>query len=63
MFLDIIHRPAFYLNHCLVYMSKHNVSETGFCLLLQVKPTQFGSIDRASHYLYRSKYKQELLFR
>jgi hypothetical protein len=29
MFLDIIHRP--------VYISKHNVSETGFCLRLQVK--------------------------
>jgi hypothetical protein len=28
MFLDIIHRP--------VYISKHNVSETGFCLRLQV---------------------------
>jgi hypothetical protein len=30
--LDIIDRPAFYL--------KHNVSDTGFCLRLQVKPTQ-----------------------
>jgi hypothetical protein len=29
MFLDIIHRPFFYL--------KHSVSETGFCLRLQVK--------------------------
>jgi hypothetical protein len=28
MFLDIIHHP--------VYISKHNVSETGFCLHLQV---------------------------
>jgi hypothetical protein len=32
MFLDIVHRP--------VYISKHNVSETGFCLRRQVKPTQ-----------------------
>jgi hypothetical protein len=31
---DIIHRPAFYL--------KHNVWETGFCLRLQVEPTQLG---------------------
>jgi hypothetical protein len=31
-----------------VYFSKHNVSETGFCLRLQVKPTQLGPIDRAS---------------
>jgi hypothetical protein len=37
------HRP--------VYFSKHNVSETGFCLRLQVKPTQLGPIDRASPYL------------
>jgi hypothetical protein len=40
MFLDIIHRPVFIL--------KHNVSEIGFCLRLQVKPSQLGSIDRAS---------------
>jgi hypothetical protein len=45
MFLDIIHRPA--------YISKHDVSETGFYLRLQVKPTQFGPIDRASLYLRR----------
>jgi hypothetical protein len=31
-----------------VYFSKRNVSETGFCLHLQVKPTQSGPIDRAS---------------
>jgi hypothetical protein len=43
MFLDIFHRP--------VYFSKHNVSETGFCLRLQVKPTELGPIDRASPYL------------
>jgi hypothetical protein len=29
----------------------HNVLETGFCLRLQVKPTQLGSVDRASPYL------------
>jgi hypothetical protein len=34
-----------------VYISKHNVSETGFCLHLQVKPTQLGPIDRASLHL------------
>jgi hypothetical protein len=33
------------------FLSKHNVSETGFCLRLQVKPTQLGQIDRASSYL------------
>jgi hypothetical protein len=40
VFLDIIHRPVFYL--------KHKVSETGFCLRLQVIPTQLGPIDRGS---------------
>jgi hypothetical protein len=34
-----------------VYFSKHNVSETGFCLRLQVRPIQLGPIDRASPYL------------
>jgi hypothetical protein len=38
---------------CPVYFSKHNVSETGFCPRLQVKPTQLGPIDRASPYLRR----------
>jgi hypothetical protein len=42
MFLDIIHRP---------FLFKNIVSETGFCLRLQVKPTQLGPIDRASPYL------------
>jgi hypothetical protein len=36
-----------------VYFSKHRVSETGFCLRLQVKPTQLGPVDRASPYLRR----------
>jgi hypothetical protein len=34
-----------------VSFSKHNVSETGFCPRPQVKPTQLGTIDRASPYL------------
>jgi hypothetical protein len=45
MFLDIIHRP--------ILFETHNVSETGFCLNLQVKYIQFGSIDTASPYLRR----------
>jgi hypothetical protein len=32
-----------------VYFSERNVSEIGFCLLLRVKPTQLGPIDRASN--------------
>jgi hypothetical protein len=31
VFLDMIHRPVLF---------KHNISETGFCLRLQVEPTQ-----------------------
>jgi hypothetical protein len=50
MFLDI-RRPVFIEKHRPVYFSKHNISETGFCLSLQVKPTQLGPIDRDSPYL------------
>jgi hypothetical protein len=42
MFLDIIHRLVFIRKHRPVYFSKHNVSETGFSLRLQVKPTIKG---------------------
>jgi hypothetical protein len=35
--LDIIYRPVFYLNY--------DVSETLFCLRLQVEPTQMGQIE------------------
>jgi hypothetical protein len=38
--LDIIHRPVFYL--------KHNVSETPFCLRLQVENNQVHPTDRVS---------------
>jgi hypothetical protein len=31
-----------------LYFIKHDVSETGFCLRLQVDPTQMGPIERAS---------------
>jgi hypothetical protein len=70
-FLDIIYHPVFYLKHRSIYISKHNVSETGFCLHLQVKPTQLGPIDRASPYLKTEtqsslrnvlKYKQDGVF-
>jgi hypothetical protein len=42
MFLDIIHRPVFTQKHSPVYFSKHNFSETGFCLRPQVKHTQLA---------------------
>jgi hypothetical protein len=35
--MDIIHRSVFYL--------KHDTSETGFCLRLQVEPTEMGQIE------------------
>jgi hypothetical protein len=38
--LGIIHRPVFYL--------KHDVSETRFCLRLEVEPTRMGRIEIAS---------------
>jgi hypothetical protein len=47
MFLDIIHRLVFCLKCRPVYISKYNVSDTGFYLRLQVKPTLLGPIDRA----------------
>jgi hypothetical protein len=51
----MVHQYRYYVSghypsSCL-YFSKHNVSETGFCLRLHVKPTQLGPIDGASPYL------------
>jgi hypothetical protein len=36
---------------CPVYLSRHNVSEIGLYLRLQIKPTHLGPIDRASPYI------------
>jgi hypothetical protein len=36
-------------------LTKNNVSEIGFYIRLQVKPTQLGPIDRASPYLQSPK--------
>jgi hypothetical protein len=36
--------PCVYLKHHFL-LKKYKVSETGFCIHLQVKPTQLGSID------------------
>jgi hypothetical protein len=43
--------------HHPVFLFKHNVSETGFYLLLQVKPTQLGPIDRVNPYLMTSSFQ------
>jgi hypothetical protein len=43
MFLDIIHL-VFCLKCHPVYISKHNISETGFYFHRQVKPTLLGPI-------------------
>jgi hypothetical protein len=34
-----------------LFVFQNSFSETGFCLRLQIKPTQLGPIDRASPYL------------
>jgi hypothetical protein len=50
-FLDIIHRLVFCVKCRPICISKHNVSETGFYLRPQVKPTTLlGPLDRASPY-------------
>jgi hypothetical protein len=48
-----VHYPSssICLKYRTVYFSKHDVSDTGFCLRLQVKPTQLGQINRSSPYL------------
>jgi hypothetical protein len=51
MFLDIIHHLVFCLKCRPVYISKHNVSETGFYQRPQVKPTLLGPKDRANPHL------------
>jgi hypothetical protein len=40
------------LSIVLFLFTTHNVSETGFCLRLEVKLTQSRTIDRASNYLW-----------
>jgi hypothetical protein len=52
MFLDII---CSYL--------KQNVSETGFGLRLQLKPTQLGPIDRATSYLQTPAPTQDWVYK
>jgi hypothetical protein len=50
MFLYIILHPVFIQCTVPVFVYKHNVLEAGFCLRLQVKPTQLSPVDRASPY-------------
>jgi hypothetical protein len=51
--LDASHRPVFYL--------KQNVSDTGFCLRLEVELTQFGPLDRVKHVSGHQQQYQSLL--
>jgi hypothetical protein len=39
------------LSVVLLLFKTHNVSESGFCLRLQVEPTQLDPVDRDSRYL------------
>jgi hypothetical protein len=51
------------LSIVLFYLFKtYNVSETGFCLRLKVKPTQLGPIDRASPYLQTLSPTQDRIY-
>jgi hypothetical protein len=45
--LDITHRPALYL--------KRNISETVFCLRLQILPTQLVSLDSLRNIVFEMK--------
>jgi hypothetical protein len=42
-----VHSFCFCLKQRPIYISEHSSLETGFCLCLQVKPTQLGPINRA----------------
>jgi hypothetical protein len=53
--------PCFYLKHHPVNISKYNVSETGSCFCLQVKPTKLGPIDKVAQ-LSRFYLKTEIEF-
>jgi hypothetical protein len=44
----IIQLLRFWTSSIDLFLCKNNVSETEFCLRLQVEPTQMGQIDRAS---------------
>jgi hypothetical protein len=45
-----------------LFYTIYNVSETGFCLRLQVEPTQLGQIDRARFYLWNLKFVTMVYF-
>jgi hypothetical protein len=61
MYAARISRIQTKFRHYPVYFSKH-VSESGFNLRLQVKPTQLGPIDRASPYLRTPMPAQRLVY-
>jgi hypothetical protein len=52
LFIFCLQLLSFWTLSIVLFLVKvHNVSKTGFCLRLQVQPTQLGPIDRASPYL------------
>jgi hypothetical protein len=58
MFLDIIHR-LIYLKKPSSFFFRHKVSETGFCPLPQVKPTQLGPINIVTNiYIIEETYEK-----
>jgi hypothetical protein len=46
-----------------LFLFENNVSETGFCLRPQQKPTQLGPIDRASPYLRTLEQTQDRIYK
>jgi hypothetical protein len=51
LFIHCLQLLSFWTLSIIVFFKAHNVLKTGFCLRLQVEPTQLGSIDRAVPYL------------
>jgi hypothetical protein len=49
--------------HCPVLFKTHNISETGFCLRLQVDPNQLGPIDRVTPYFWTPAPTQDRIYK
>jgi hypothetical protein len=54
---------CFWILSIFLFLFKTHVSETGFCLHLQVKPIQLGPTDRASPYLQTPAPTQDRVYK
>jgi hypothetical protein len=60
----LIHLLCFWTLSIILFLFKtHNVSDIGFCLGLQVEPTQLGPTDRDSPYLRTPAQTQERIYK